>query len=84
MKQLRLRKNILSQRKESKMPRQSPDDSGYKIQYGHKKCPRCGDLTTTNAWGFKSHMKSCVRKTIIRNGKEYPPIPEKDIPERWR
>lgn len=66
------------------MPRQSPDDSGYEHVYGKRVCPRCGQLVTTCAWGFVSHVKSCLRKVVVVNGKEHPAVPEEEIEERWK
>lgn len=64
--------------------RQHPDDSGDRPEWGKRKCPRCGEWVTTNARGFSSHLRSCLRKKVVVNGVEYPEVPEEEIPEKWR
>jgi hypothetical protein len=54
--------------------RQSNDDTGHKNEYGTSKCPRCGKQITTNGFGRKSHIKSCLKRTVIIDGKKYPPV----------
>lgn len=56
------------------MPRQSPDDSGHRNEYGRQICPRCGEWTTRCAYGFHSHLRACLKRTVVVDGKRFPPI----------
>lgn len=57
--------------------RKHPDDQPVEVVFGEEPCPRCGKMITKNAWGRKAHIRSCLKKTIVYNGKTYPPV--KDI-----
>jgi hypothetical protein len=54
--------------------RQHPSDSGHKNEYGTRKCPRCGREVSTCAFGYKSHLKACLKRTVVVRGKTYPPV----------
>ncbi len=54
--------------------RKHPSDSGIKNEYGSQPCPRCGKSITTNAWGRKSHIKSCLQKDVVVRGKLFKAI----------
>jgi len=56
------------------MPRQDPSDSGYKNNYGTTNCPRCGRLVSRNALGFHSHLRACIKRDILFEGKVYKAI----------
>lgn len=62
--------------------RRHPSDTGFKTTWGEKPCPRCGKLVTTNSWGFKSHMRSCLSKELIIDGKKFPPADQEYI-DKW-
>ena len=53
------------------MTRVSRDDSGMQNEYGQRECPRCGKWVTRNAWGFRSHLKACLKRDVIVGGKLY-------------
>ena len=46
------------------MFRESVDDSGHRNVYGTQQCPRCGELVTRNAWGFRSHLRACLKRPV--------------------
>lgn len=55
------------------MPRQSPDDSGHRNEYGQEECPRCGKWITKCGYGRKSHIKACLKRIVVVDGKRFPP-----------
>lgn len=54
--------------------RQHPSDSGVRNEYGTQPCPRCGKQVTKNGWGYKKHIKACLRKDVVVDGKIYKAI----------
>lgn len=43
-----------------------PHPSDWPIQrtYSQKECPRCGRMISTNARGWKSHIRACVKRPL--------------------
>jgi hypothetical protein len=54
--------------------RPSSDDWPHENHYGWTKCPRCGRAVKNNGFGFTSHIRSCIRKSLVVDGKTFPPI----------
>lgn len=57
--------------------RPSPDDQPIEPCFGRKACPRCGKIITINAWGRRSHMESCLRRSVTIGKVTYPPAIKK-------
>jgi len=60
------------------MPRRSNSDTGHRNEYGYQPCPRCGQETTRNRWGFLSHLRACLKRTVVVNGHKVRAAREKD------
>jgi len=45
--------------------RESNDDTGHVNEYGWRDCPRCGKKVSKNAFGFHSHLRSCLKKPLV-------------------
>ena len=56
-----------------KVARQSRDDTGQQNEYGVRPCPRCGRMVSTCAYGYHSHLRACLKRTIVFDGKTYLP-----------
>jgi len=54
--------------------RKDRSDTGQKNEYGTQKCPRCGKTVTKAGYGFNSHLKACLKRPVILNGKTYPAV----------
>ena len=51
--------------------RRSRTDTGQKNEYGERPCPRCGKMVSRCAFGFQSHLKACLRRDVVVNGKVF-------------
>lgn len=56
------------------MSRERYMDTGQRNEYGFQLCPRCGKWVTKCGYGFKSHIKACLKRTVVVKGKRYPPV----------
>jgi len=50
------------------------DDSGRVNEYGWRKCPRCGKKVSSCGYGYRSHLRACLKREVVVSGNKYPPV----------